>query len=289
MSLPEEGPLSNCSRERRFPAWRLSATHERRISGNEVNTVRRTIAAGNWKMNMDHVEGASLAGSIAAGLEGREPACEVVLIPPFTTLPAVAEAVEGSGVLTGAQDIWYEEKGAFTGEISAGMISRLGCRYVLVGHSERRHVMGEGPEILSKKLRAALSGSLSPIYCIGETLDHRESGIATRIVTEQVGEVLEGLSGDDMARTVIAYEPVWAIGTGKTATPEDADGMHAVIRGVLEGIFGKTVADGTPILYGGSVKPENAASLLAMKDIDGALVGGASLDAESFLGIVSAA
>ncbi len=248
--------------------------------------MRRTITAGNWKMNMDHVEGVSLAKDIVAGLEGRDPACEVVLIPPFTTLPAVVEAVDGSRIETGAQDLWYEEKGAFTGEISAGMILGLGCRYVLVGHSERRHVIGEGADILAKKLRAALSGDLFPIYCVGETLDERENGMATTVVTEQIRQILEGLSGDEMGRTVIAYEPVWAIGTGKTATPDDAGTMHAVIRSVLAEIFGAPVAGETPILYGGSVKPGNAAELLAMEDIDGALVGGASLDAKSFLGIV---
>ena len=237
-------------------------------------------------MNMDHLEGASLAGDITAGLDGREPACEIVLIPPFTTLPAVMSAIEGSRIAVGAQDLWYEEEGAFTGEISAGMISSLGCRYVLVGHSERRHVIGEGSGILSKKLRAALSGGLSPIYCVGETLDQREGGMVSTVVTEQIGEVLTGLSGDDMARTVIAYEPVWAIGTGKTATPDDAGSMHAVIRGVLADIFGAQVAEETPILYGGSVKPGNAAELLARAEIDGALVGGAALDAGSFLGIV---
>jgi len=248
--------------------------------------VRRTIVAGNWKMNMDHVEGAALAGDIAAGLEGREPSCEIVLIPPFTTLLSVMSAIEGSGIAAGAQNLWYEEKGAFTGEISAGMIFSLGCRYVLVGHSERRHVIGEGSDILFRKLRAALSGGLSPIYCVGETLDERESGSAAEVVTEQIGEVLTGLSSEEMERTRIAYEPVWAIGTGRTATPGDAGSMHEVIRGVISKIFGAEAAEETPILYGGSVKPGNAAELLAMKDIDGALVGGASLDAGSFLGIV---
>ena len=251
--------------------------------------MRRTIVAGNWKMNLDHIEGASLAKRIAAGLEGRDPACEIILIPPFTALHAVVEAVDGSRIATGAQNLWYEEKGAFTGEISAGMIHSLGCRYVLVGHSERRHVIGEGSDILAKKLRASLSGGLSPIYCVGETLDERENGMASKVVTEQIGDVLKGLSVEEMGRTVIAYEPVWAIGTGKTATPDDAGAMHAVIRGVLGETVGAPVAAETPILYGGSVKPGNAASLLAMEDIDGALVGGASLDAESFLGIVFSA
>jgi triosephosphate isomerase len=249
-------------------------------------TVRRTIVAGNWKMNLDHKAGAGLARAIIAGLEDREPPCEVVLIPSFTTLPSVAEEVRGSRVATGAQNLWYEEKGAFTGEISASMITALGCRYVLVGHSERRHIIGEKAPLLAKKLRAGLAGGLSPVYCVGETLDERENGLASEVVTKQVSDVLSGLAADEMARTVIAYEPVWAIGTGRTATPDDAGSMHGVIRGVLEGLFGSAAADETPILYGGSVKPANAAELLGVEDIDGALVGGASLDAESFLGIV---
>ncbi len=170
--------------------------------------MRRTIVAGNWKMNMDHVEGAALAAGIAAELEGRKPPCEVVLLPPFTTLPAVMESIAGSVIETGAQDLWYEEKGAFTGEISAAMIAALGCRYVLVGHSERRHVIGEGPELLSRKLRAALAGGLSPVYCVGETLEERKSGAAAEVVARQTREVLEGLPEGDMARTIVAYEPV---------------------------------------------------------------------------------
>jgi triosephosphate isomerase len=249
-------------------------------------SVRRTIVAGNWKMHMDHLEGAALATEIAAGIEGRQPACEVVLIPPFTTIPAVISAIEGSPVSVGAQDLWYEENGAYTGEISAGMISALGCRHVLVGHSERRHVIGEGSELLSKKLRAALSGGLSPIYCVGETFDERESGMASKVVAEQIGEGLTGLTEQDMQNVVIAYEPVWAIGTGRTATPEDAGSMHGIIRALLGDIFGPETAGETPVLYGGSVKPGNAAELLSMEEIDGALVGGAALEAQSFLGIV---
>jgi triosephosphate isomerase len=250
--------------------------------------VRRTIIAGNWKMHMDHLEGGALAGDIADALGSIDHECEVVLIPPFTSIPAVAQAVAGSAVITGAQDLWYEEKGAFTGEISARMLSSLGCRYVLVGHSERRHVIGEDAGILSKKLRAALSGDLLPIYCVGELLEERNAGNASVVVTDQIKDVLEDLSGDQIGRVVIAYEPVWAIGTGETATPDDADSMHAVIRNVLAEMFGSEVSQAAPILYGGSVKPGNAAELLSRGEVDGALVGGASLDAESFLGIVSA-
>jgi len=248
--------------------------------------MRRRIVAGNWKMNMDHEEGGELAASVAKGLEGRRPGCEVVLIPPFTTLPAVAGAVRGSDILTGAQDLWYESGGAFTGEVSGVMLSRLGCTYVLVGHSERRHVIGEGPGLLAKKLRAALEAGLMPIFCVGERLEEREEGRASDVVVRQLGEVLQGLGAAGIDRTVIAYEPVWAIGTGKTATPDDAEAMHGVIRKELASLFNEESAMRTSILYGGSVKPGNAASLLEMENIDGALVGGASLEAESFLGIV---
>ncbi|MBN2184397.1 MAG: triose-phosphate isomerase [Candidatus Krumholzibacteriota bacterium] len=248
--------------------------------------MRKRIIAGNWKMNMDHIEGSSLASLILEGIGEKELPCEVVVIPPFTTLPAVAEVFAGSKVDTGAQDLWYEDAGAFTGEISGSMISRLGCRYVLVGHSERRHILGEGSGILALKLRAALRAGLTPIYCVGEAAEERESGNAEDVVEKQVREVLEGLGPEEISRTVVAYEPVWAIGTGKTATPEDASGMHSFIRGLIAGIFDKEAAGRILILYGGSVKPGNASELLGCGDIDGALVGGASLDAGQFLGII---
>ena len=248
--------------------------------------MRKRIIAGNWKMNMSHIEGSALASRILEGIKGKELPCEVVVIPPFTTLPAVAGVLAGANVDTGAQDLWYEDAGAFTGEISGSMISMLGCRYVLVGHSERRHILGEGSEILSLKLRAALRSDLVPIYCVGEVAEEREKGIAEDVVEKQIREVLEGLDLKEISRIVIAYEPVWAIGTGKTATPDDASGMHAFIRGMIADIFNKETADKMVILYGGSVKPVNASDLLGSSDIDGALVGGAALDAGQFLGIV---
>ena len=248
--------------------------------------MRRKIIAGNWKMNLDHREGAALASAIADGLKDREGLPEVVLIPSFTTLPAVAGELQGSGILTGAQDMWYEKAGAFTGEVSAEMLSSLGCRYVLVGHSERRHVIGEGAGLLSDKLRAVLDGGLSPIYCVGELLDEREAGKAESVVEEQLRSVLSGVSREEMSEVVLAYEPVWAIGTGKTATPGDASSMHGHIRNVLSRIFDAGTADQTVILYGGSVKSENATDLMSVPDIDGALVGGAALKADSFLGII---
>jgi triosephosphate isomerase len=248
--------------------------------------MRNKIIAGNWKMHMDHIEGATLAAGIAEGLRGRKTAREIILIPPFTTIPSVVPVVDGTSISIGAQDLWFEEKGAFTGEISGLMLTGLGCKYVLVGHSERRHVIGERHDLLSLKLRAALDVGLTPIYCVGEDLDQRERGKAPEVVSDQIEQVLKGLSGDGIARTMLAYEPVWAIGTGKTATPEDAESMHHVIRELISRMFGGDIADRMLILYGGSVKPENAARLLSCNNIDGALVGGASLDAQSFLGIV---
>lgn len=248
--------------------------------------MRKTIVAGNWKMSGNHIEGAGLAGNIAKGLEGKSPGCEIVLIPPFTAIPDVVRTVQGSIVKIGGQDLFYEEEGAFTGEVSGAMLTALGCTYVLVGHSERRHVIGETGDILRLKLGAALRAGLNPIFCVGEVLDEREAGKAADVVGGQVRDVLGGLSGSDLAKVVVAYEPVWAIGTGKTATPEDASEMHVVIRSALADLFGPEAGEETVILYGGSVKPENAGALLEVPDIDGALVGGASLKAGSFLDII---
>lgn len=247
--------------------------------------MRTKIVAGNWKMNLDHAGGAALARAVAAGLAGRSPGCEVVLLPPFTSIPAVIEAVRGSRAAVGAQDLYCEDAGAFTGEISGPMLRSLGCTHVLVGHSERRHVIGEGGELLARKTRAALRNGLAPIYCVGELLAEREAGAAEVVVSRQIHEGLEGLPAADFERVIVAYEPVWAIGTGAVATPADASAMHGAIRRLLAGLFG-AAADRTRILYGGSVKPESAPGLLASEDVDGLLVGGASLKADTFLGIV---
>jgi len=240
-------------------------------------------------MNKGPREGAALAGEIREGIEERgDPGCGVVLIPPFVTLPAVMEAIGGSSIECGAQDIFYEESGAFTGEISGGMLAELGVRYVLVGHSERRHVIGESEELVARKLKAALAGGLFPVFCVGELLEERESGRAENVVLGQVSSALEALTNGECSKVLLAYEPVWAIGTGRTATPEDASRMHGIIRGALEDLRGKEISESTTILYGGSVKPQNAAELFSAPDVDGVLVGGASLSAESFLGIVYA-
>lgn len=248
--------------------------------------MRGKIVAGNWKMNTDHREAAQLAREIVEGLSRGALPCEVILIPPFTSIQAVAEAVSGHPVAIGGQDLWYEESGAFTGEISASMLLSAGCTHVLIGHSERRHIIGEQSQLLLKKARAALGSGLIPIFCVGETLEQRESGNAGNVVESQLVEVAGKLSREELSRMVIAYEPVWAIGTGRTASPADASEMHGHIRQVLAGLFDDSLSEETMVLYGGSVKPSNASELLGTPEIDGALVGGASLDADSFLGII---
>lgn len=211
---------------------------------------------------------------------------EIVVAPPFTALYPVAQRLKGSNIMLAAQDCFWEEEGAYTGEISPLMLADVGCAYCIIGHSERRHLFGESSEDVAKKARALLAHGISPIVCVGETLGERERGDAIEVVGSQLQGSLEGLSPGDMTRVVVAYEPVWAIGTGKTATPHQAQEMHAFIREWLGDRFGEDVASSIPILYGGSVKPENIKGLMAMDDIDGALVGGASLKASSFAQIV---
>ncbi len=209
---------------------------------------------------------------------------DILVCPPFTSLFAVFKEIEGSNVLLGGQNMFYEERGAFTGEISPLMLKDVGCSYVILGHSERRHIFGEDDELINKKVVSAVRHGLIPILCVGELLEERERGETEKVVEGQLRKGLAGLtSSDDF---VVAYEPVWAIGTGKTATPEQAQEVHEFIRGVLSELFGREKADEVRVLYGGSVKPENAKGLISMPDIDGALVGGASLNAESFSKIV---
>lgn len=248
--------------------------------------MRRKIIAGNYKMNLDHLSGGALVREVVAGLVSAPSSAEVVVMPSFTTLPAVAEAARGSVVKLGAQDLYVADEGAFTGEISGKMLRALGCEYVLVGHSERRHVIGERGDLVAGKLRAALRNGLVPMLCVGELLEERESGRAVETVAGQVRECCEGLGEEEFSRVVIAYEPVWAIGTGKTATPGDAAEMHGIIRILAKELFGTAAAERLPILYGGSVKPETAAGLLREVEIDGLLVGGASLKSAHFLGII---
>jgi len=246
---------------------------------------RLPILAGNWKMNLLMQEASDLAGALAASV-GHLADREVLLIPPFTALATVRAAIAGTRIALGAQNGHAEPSGAFTGEISMPMIRDCGCRYVLVGHSERRQFFGETNESCRLKIRAALEAELIPIYCIGETLPEREAGKTIAVVETQLQEGLEAFTAKELADLVIAYEPVWAIGTGRTATPEQAQDVHGFIRRKLAALFGENLSQALRLQYGGSVKAENVDSLMAQPDIDGALVGGASLKAEGFARIV---
>jgi triosephosphate isomerase len=227
-----------------------------------------------------------LAAAVAAGYRGVE-SVEVVVCPPFVCLAAAKEALCDAPVRLGAQNCHYEKEGAFTGEVSPPMLKAAGCEYVIIGHSERRQYFGEKSDLLNRKARAALGAGLKVIFCVGETLPQREAGDGwKKLVRDQVTEGLAGVAAADMPRVVIAYEPVWAIGTGKTATPAQAAEAHALVRFALAGVYGQNVAAATRVLYGGSVKPDNIKTLMAEDDIDGALVGGASLKAETFLPLV---
>jgi len=251
-----------------------------------MNPKRRPILAGNWKMNMTATQARELAAKLVplvAGVKDRE----IVLGPPFTSLAAVAETIKGSHIGLAAQNLHWEDKGAFTGEISAEMLLDLGCRYVIIGHSERRQYFGETDETVNKKVRQALKKGLLPILCVGETLSEREAGKLNEIISRQITGGLKDISSDDMKKVVIAYEPVWAIGTGKTATPEQANEVHALIRQKVKALYSADIAEGLRIQYGGSVTPENVSQLMAKPDIDGALVGGASLKPESFAALVN--
>ena len=245
----------------------------------------RPLVAGNWKMNLTLAEARDLASGIlraAADIRG----ATLVLIPPFTSLGEVARLLEGSEVGLGGQDIFWEDRGAFTGEVSGPMLRDAGCSHVLVGHSERRQLFGETDASVNRKVRAALRSGLTPIVCVGETLEERQAGRTEVKVDTQLEAGLEGLSAGELGRIVLAYEPVWAIGTGRTATPAQAGEVHTRIRRQLEQRYGNEAASCAIILYGGSVKPANSFALFREKDIDGFLVGGASLEAESFIGIV---
>jgi len=249
--------------------------------------MRRMIVAGNWKMNMNQKEAERLSKEIAERV-GTVAGTDVVLCPPFTSLHAVREAVDGSSIALGAQNMHWEEKGAFTGEISSNMLLTAGCNYVILGHSERRSYFGETDEIIARKVVAAIKSGLIPIVCVGETREQREEGVTEQVVERQIRGAFEGLSPGDFEGTVIAYEPVWAIGTGLTATAQQAQDVHSYIRGVIAEMMGRDAAERTRIQYGGSVKPSNAGELFGRPDIDGGLIGGASLDADSFAEIVRA-
>ncbi len=250
--------------------------------------IRKKLIAGNWKMNKTSADAVALVKEIVAAV-GKEIDVEIVVCPPFTSLESVAHVLEGSGVKLGAQNMHPEPSGAYTGEVSAGMLRSLFTTYVILGHSERRTYFLEVDAFINQKVHAALKNQLKPILCIGETLQEREAGTTLSVVQTQLEQGLEGVSKEQAAGLVIAYEPVWAIGTGKVATTEQAQEEHAYIRTLLIKLFGKPAAQRVRILYGGSMKPANAPELLAQKDIDGGLIGGASLEARSFLDLIKAA
>lgn len=249
--------------------------------------MRKNIVAGNWKMNTTLDEGVELANDVATRLENRPVNCEVVICVPFTHLVPVRGVIAGSILGLGAENCSEHEKGAYTGEVSASMVKSTGATHVILGHSERRQYFGENNEQLLAKTRQALANELKPIFCVGEVLEEREDGSYNDVVRGQV-EALFDLTPEEFSNIVIAYEPVWAIGTGKTATADQAEDMHAHIRKVIEEKYGKEIAENTSILYGGSCKPGNAKELFSKPDVDGGLIGGAALKADDFMGIIEA-
>ena len=250
--------------------------------------MRKNIVAGNWKMNKTLQEGIELAKELNTVLEADKPKCDVVICTPFIHLASVVPVVNKTIIGVGAENCADKESGAFTGEVSAAMVASTGAQYVILGHSERRAYYHETPEILKEKVRLALANGLTPIFCIGEVKEERLENRQNEVVRAQLEGSLFDLTAEEFAKIVLAYEPVWAIGTGLTATPEQAQEMHAFIRNVLAGKWGKEVADNTSILYGGSCKPSNAKELFANPDVDGGLIGGASLKATDFKGIIDA-
>ena len=246
--------------------------------------MRKPYIAGNWKMNLDLAGAVALAKGVAQAAKAGD--MDVGLAPTFVHLAAVAEAVGGSGAHVAAQNCHWETSGAFTGEVAPQMVLETGADTVILGHSERRHVFGETDETINRKVKAALAAGLKVILCIGEKLEEREAGQTQSVCERHVREGLKGIAAERMADIVLAYEPVWAIGTGRTATPGQAQEVHAYVRSLVAGLYDKPVADALRIQYGGSVKPDNAEELLSQPDVDGALVGGASLKVDSFLGIL---
>ncbi|HZW40029.1 MAG TPA: triose-phosphate isomerase [Ignavibacteriaceae bacterium] len=251
--------------------------------------MRKKIIAGNWKMNNDLSGTKNLINGLNDLLKNENINCDVIVCPPFTNLSEANTLLKDSKMQLGAQNMYFEDSGAFTGEISAQMLLSVGCKYVILGHSERRAIFMESDDVINKKIKKALSAGLLPIFCIGETLEEREGGITNNIIEGQLKNGLTGISEEELGKIIVAYEPVWAIGTGKTATPQQAQDVHAFIRGWIKKNYSQAAADKLVIQYGGSVKPDNAKELLSQTDIDGALVGGACLKADSFIGIIKGA
>ena len=254
--------------------------------GNKEEEMRKKVIAGNWKMNKDLYQSQKLVSEIINGL-GKGTKVDVIVCPAFTSLSEVSSLLKGTQIKLGAQNMYCEERGAFTGEVSADMLKSVGCEYVILGHSERRVIFNESDELINKKIKAALLKGLKPIFCIGELLEQREKGETMQVVVRQVEKGLEEVSSEQMKNIIIAYEPVWAIGTGKTATPQQAQEVHLSIRELVAKKYSSSIAENLIIQYGGSVKPENAGVLLSQKDIDGALIGGACLKSDSFLSIIA--
>lgn len=246
--------------------------------------MRTKFIAGNWKMFKTCGEGIALAKELADACKGQKK--RIMIAPPFTALSEVSKVTKGTNIVLGAQNMAQEEQGAHTGEISPVMLKDIGVSIVILGHSERRHVYGESDALINKKVKLALASGLEVILCVGEKLDEREAGRAEKVVADQMEKGLAGVSADQMKKVTIAYEPVWAIGTGKNATPEDADAMHKSIRKLAGSLYNKEIADSLIIQYGGSVNPGNIKALMKMEDLDGALVGGASLKSDTFLPII---
>jgi len=251
--------------------------------------MRRKVIAGNWKMNNDLTGSKDLINKLVQELKNEKYNCEVIICPPFTSLAEAGNLLKGSSIMLGAQNMHEEESGAFTGEISASMIKSTGSRYVILGHSERRTIFKESDQLINKKIKAALKSGLKPIFCIGETLEEREKNITNDVLKRQVTVGLDGTSETELKDIIIAYEPVWAIGTGRTATPAQAEDAHNFIRNLIKEKYSKNAAENIIIQYGGSVKPDNSGELLSQPDIDGALVGGACLKADSFIAIIKSA
>ena len=250
--------------------------------------MRTPFIAGNWKMNLTPIQAKDLAANMVQIFKGLENV-DIAIAPTYLALPSVLESIQGSNIFASAQNCHQENSGAYTGEISTEMLRSVGCTYVIIGHSERRQYFRENNQLIGSKIRSAFSAGLLPIFCVGETLAEREAGKAFEVVGSQIQEALDGIPLDQLTSITIAYEPVWAIGTGVTATPQQAQEVHAYIRNLLRTQYSDAVANSVRIQYGGSVKPHNAAELLQQNDIDGALVGGASLKAESFFAIAKTA
>ena len=251
--------------------------------------MRKKVIAGNWKMNNDLTESQNLITKLTGGLSNQELNCDVIICPPYTSLSEASTLIKNTSVKLGAQNMSFEDSGAYTAEISAPMLKSVGCEYVILGHSERRTIFKETNEMINKKIKKALEHKLKVIFCVGETLEEREKSTTMQVIRSQVENGLKDISEESMTEIIIAYEPVWAIGTGRNATPQQAQEVHKFIRDFISNKFSSQIAGDLTIQYGGSVKPDNASELLSQPDVDGALVGGACLKADSFIAIIKAA